>query len=430
MNKKKIHNIFLEDDLSIDIPSSDLAWENMQGRLNKKEKQRPVIVWKWFYLFTFLFILFGAGWWLLQTNHSVSRKSTTKKILQKQIDNTPGKNEKNTLTERKLSQRVGDKQQTVDLPVDRLTKNDISVSKQHADLFRKEKVPTSSRQNNRLNPSRGKKSKPMQHSESVSKRPDYLEKDDISKNNIDTGYIQNSTVDIMKPDSVAKAKINATASEKEEAPDEKIMQAGLLWSFQLPINSSYRYFAGPNGTSQPYRVLLPGIWVSLQAERSLFTLQVNPFATSVLSNKPFAITNTTNGSDFIIESRTLHKVFGTTAGIDFDYNVKEKWWMGGHMQGNFWRTGVAFMKGEKINASTGVPSVIYENNYTLNDSAWAGFTKFQLGTGVQLMYKTPQWQAGIRFDFYLQPLIEKKGQKNATNTQVFIRWPLYSDRKK
>lgn len=73
-----------------------------------------------------------------------------------------------------------------------------------------------------------------------------------------------------------------------------------------------------NGSKQPYRLLLPGVWVSLQASRSMFSAQLNPFAVYVLSNKPYLIRNVINGSDLVIEKRTLNKVFGISAGAGLD----------------------------------------------------------------------------------------------------------------
>jgi hypothetical protein len=92
--------------------------------------------------------------------------------------------------------------------------------------------------------------------------------------------------------------------------------------------------------------------------------------------------------------------------------------------------GTGTLKGEKVNAPGTSTSVVYESNFTLNDSSWADFSKFQLATGAQLLYKQFKWQAGIQFDYYIVPLIDKAGQKNQTGTRVFIRWSLYPGKKK
>ena len=134
-------------------------------------------------------------------------------------------------------------------------------------------------------------------------------------------------------------------------------------------------FCGMNGSKQPYRLLLPGVWVSLQASRSMFSPQLNPFAVSVFSNKPYLIRNVINGSDLVIEKRTLNKVFGISAGAGFDYNVKNKWWLDGKLAANFWRNGTTTIKGEKTNTMVGGTTLIYVNTGRIDDNLWDDFQK-------------------------------------------------------
>ena len=130
-----------------------------------------------------------------------------------------------------------------------------------------------------------------------------------------------------------------------------------------------------DGSKQPYRLLLPGVWVSLQASNSMFSAQLNPCAVSVLSNKPYLIRNVINGSDLVIEKRTLNKVFGISAGAGFDYNVKNKWWLDGKLAANFWRNGTTTIKGEKTNTLVVGTTLIYENTGRIDDNSWDDFQK-------------------------------------------------------
>jgi hypothetical protein len=430
VNNKKIHKKILEEVPSIEIPSVDEAWKKMQEKLDKKEKNRPVIGWKWFYLTAIFCLVTGFGWWLLEIHPFAFRSSSFKEAVRKKDSSALINKEKYTVSNKRSGTTQKERPQLNDTN-SKLPVRSVTILSNKSDVRETHKNTKSvTQQKNRVKKLTAINIKSMQPLKPAFDYNDGLTNDSTSKKNFDSSKIQKGLVKKLNSDSSKKEESDDETKSEEEEKEDIIVQAGLQWTAQLPIFNSYKYFAGTNGFSQPYRLLLPGIWISLQSKKMLFSMEVNPFATSVLANKAYATKSTTIGSDIIVETRTLHKVFGTTAGFGFNYNIINKWWLGGRINGNFWRMGTGTLKGEKVNAPGTNTSVVYENNFILNDSSWADFSKFQLATGAQLLYKQFKWQAGIQFDYYIVPLIDKAGQKNQTGTRVFIRWSLYPGKKK
>lgn len=412
MKGTNIHKIFLNQAPPISIPSPAEGWQKMEKKLESERQKRRVITWRWVYVTAIILLLTGAGWFL-QKDHPGRKNNPTHEI------NTVSHGTIDVAAQKNKHQPA-DKESTV-------VKDSVSliVYTRRKQSYRRLAIQAETDNGQKKN-----HEKPFSILSIQQAKPSpavaHVANNDLPFVIADSDEVTRHLVNKIA-DTGTNENINSTEVEKEISIEDKIIQAGIEWDAQLPVNSSRYYFAGPAGSPQPYRVLLPGFWLGLQAGNTQFTVQVNPFATAILSNKPYTIKSVANSSGTMVESRTVRKIFGTNAGFDFDYNVKDKWWLGGRLHANFWRAGAATVKQQSINAVTGAP-VAYEHNYTLNDSAWEDFTKFQIGMGIQLLYKLPRLQAGISFDYYLVPLIDVAGQRNSTGLQLFVKWPLYSKR--
>jgi len=204
---------------------------------------------------------------------------------------------------------------------------------------------------------------------------------------------------------------------------------------QLPSNGGEKYFAAPNSLPQPYRLFLPGIWLTFTAEKNRLSAEVNPFASSVLSSKSFhSSTTRIDTLTTLTEVKTLNKIFGVSAAITYDYNTLNNWWVGGGVQGNWWRKGVTTIESiEEKRCSPGDPSVTKtytKNSYTIKDSDWVYFSKFQLRTNAEVIYTSKVWHAGIRLGYSFTELALKEGPKNRTQLDIFFRLALLSNKKK
>jgi hypothetical protein len=430
VSEKKIIKDFINEPPPVDIPSTDYAWEQMQQRLGKEEKRRRIIGWRWVYTAALLLLLTGTGWWVFTNKNFKSGKETINKKAPDQASSATVSREENKSNNERERRPKEEELQAIKPALPEAQRMDESRAdesfKQHKQQLRK------ASQRQVKNSGRSNLAK-REHAPSVAPAMNV-------NSNGDKGSLSSTDTSTIKDqanlgaergkDSIKKEEIPGATEKEKDVQKSRIIQAGLQWNAQLRATNLREYFDGPNGSSQPYRLLLPSVWVSLQVEKSMLAAQLNPFAYSVLSNKPYATKDMGSGAGMLRERRTLNKVFGISAGFGFDYNVKDNWWLGGNLQGIFWRKGAAILVGENINTSNGSTSFAYRNNYQLTDTAWAGFSKFQMGLGAQLLYKKSKLQAGIRGDFSPVILIDEKGQKNQVWAGAFIRLALYSHEKK
>jgi hypothetical protein len=224
-----------------------------------------------------------------------------------------------------------------------------------------------------------------------------------------------------KRDSAAEI---ADAVEKKDSEHIKV-QAGLQWFAQIPPGSTQNYFAGPGGASQPYLLVLPGAWVSIQANRYLFMAEINPFATTVFNPKPFTTTATLVGRQTTKTNiKELNKLFGFSGAIRVNYNIAGNWWAGFGLQPTLWQNGVVT---NRYSLDSGGIVSGYKTVGRLADSDWVYFSKFQLRTDAELMYKLSSWHAGLRAGFFFTPVARNyDGPNSPLQLELFFRWaPLH-----
>jgi hypothetical protein len=223
-----------------------------------------------------------------------------------------------------------------------------------------------------------------------------------------------------------------SSDKKETLADDATeleVQTGLSWSLPMPMGGTQNYFAGPSGTTQPYRYALPGAWISLRADNYLFTVSVNPFASSMV--QPAVIDSSVTVPDSvtrIVKSNAVTKLFGIVAALHIDHRIGGNWWAGGGLQGNWWQEAVStvYEKTEKISSpSTGPGSMSYQTSSAkVPDSAWTNLSRFQIFLNGELIYRTTNWQAGVEAGFSVTPLANSGNPKNLFNAAVFFRLPI------
>lgn len=225
-----------------------------------------------------------------------------------------------------------------------------------------------------------------------------------------------NTKSTVKKDSIIEG---IAQSEK----DKLISQAGLLWKAQVPISGRQNYFAGPSAAPQPYRLLLPGGWISVQSGRYLLLAEVDAFETTVFNPKPFSERTTqVSAQSNLTETKKLNKLFGISAALRLDYNVAGNWWAGGGLQANDWQKGVI----TNYNAlESNGRSTYYNTSARLSDSDWAYFSKLQVRTDAELMYKASTWHAGLRLGIFFTPVsLNYGGPSNPLQVDLFFRWKI------
>jgi len=232
---------------------------------------------------------------------------------------------------------------------------------------------------------------------------------------------------------IQKDSVQTSPKVDDEIPQRRpIISAGLQWNFQLPIYSGENYFKGSSGKSQPYMVLLPGAWISVQNERRSLSAELNPFYSNLLPAKSFGIfTSYANLPDTIVmttETKTLEKTFGIHFAANYDLNISGNWWAGGGIHAYWLKKGIASSDGteEKRSISNGgVVSTSFNQTYILTKPEWENFDRFQLWLHAQAFYARKKMQTGIRIGIPFNSIAKQQGQKNPLRTEMIFRLPLY-----
>lgn len=244
---------------------------------------------------------------------------------------------------------------------------------------------------------------------------------------------------VVKDSAGSTAKSNAAAKPSPEQPqnssdkqdkddedksDSAVWQAGIWVKAQLPFSGAQHYFAGPNAASQPWRTILPGIWVSLQAGKHLFEAEINPFAQTVYNPKPFEVNTIVVNNQLATETKKLNKTFGVTVSAGYSYNISGNWWLGGRAQGSVLTKAVGTV--EVSNDST-----LISKRFTAFAKDSASLQPFQVRLDAEALYKASRWAAGIRAGVYFSPSPIKQSStfKNPLETEVFFRWRLWQPKK-
>ena len=379
---------FPEGEWPIEVPAPELAWQKMEEKLNKRA-DRKTAPWIWLTSFLLLLLL-GAGYWVVihgyEEQHDVRRNAGATK---KPPETTIGK------------PTMPDNTSTF-LKVPQPTQHGTSKSLVLVDKLVTKKVK-------QFNTYAGRSNGDEQ----------------MTNQNIDLIFQAiGNRMTHTDPDSLQQRKLIGNPAAPPNPVKGKVparLLAGMQWNMPAPFRNPRQYFAGANGTSQPYSLLLPALYVGFETDRLSLTTELDFFRTSVTSVKPYSIKNIPSGQNQILESRFLNKVFGTGVSVGVDYRVIDRWWVGGRLEGNFWRRASATVKGEQQGPPGSQPVTVYENHYQFSDSTWAQFHKFQSGVGLEMLYKKLRWQAGLNFSYYNIALSDVKGLGNNAAANIFFR---------
>lgn len=214
--------------------------------------------------------------------------------------------------------------------------------------------------------------------------------------------------------------------KKDENNDDKASwQAGLLWKVQVPFSGTKHYFDGPNGKSQPYRLLIPGVWAAMQYGHDMLDAELNVFTSTMYRPQQFysylTIPNP-NQPITVDEEYKLAKTFGISLALGYSHNIHANWWGGVNLQ----LTKLTGATNTIDSTITAPNSTTYRSGFRkVNDNLWRDFNKFQVRLGAQLLYKANHWQAGIKTGLYFtSPVSKFNTVHNPLETELFFRWGL------
>ena len=470
LNKK----FFNEEELPVSVPSTDLAWEQMQNRLEKEMPQKDKRK-KRFIIF-FLLLAFLAAppilFYLNNNNNRFKQANSTKTILEK--NRPPRKDTANievlhNSTSKKVNEKLQDQKNNNTAIVDDNTvarqnlsvqqDDDLkSVNKKSNDqriILALDEKPTNAKHKKQKTNIHHRKKIGIDNQQNVPSTEPVEEVTNksaviLSGKNMNAGITPGSTLTDLDSNSTILDKNNSvqinkitdslditiSKEEKEARPAEEkaILKGGLQWNIQIPPSGAGNYFAGGNLKSQPYLLLVPGIWTSVQINRSLFSLEIHPYYSSLVPSKTYReFTSSKSTTDTVIivtEQRQLNKLIGTAFNASFGYNIKDNWWLKGGLQMQWWRKGIATagISEEKYPANNIAAKTFSSSSHVfpLENNEWDYFTKFQVNPNIEAIYMFKKWETSLRIGLPIVPIANSgDGPKNSFRTEFILRYQLF-----
>jgi hypothetical protein len=386
---------YQNSDLPIPVPPVDLAWQDMQSRLDR-EKRRPIFLWSRIgmtlaLLLSWLVILEPVPY----KGNDVAARSTLS----------------NANTNSSASQNNAI--QTTDLPssFDRI---EHSLNRQ----IRKLKTRTQPNKNG---------------SQEVN---DTLSSQSMVDDIVSPALTQEKTTPKAADTLAAKPKktLDTTSSvisspdedKKKEDEDWKI-RFGPQWELQIPTTGFNGYFDGPSTKAEPWRNLIPGLWLEATHGKNAIHFTFMPMQQQMVSDKTFRIQNSLiQNPDTTIsreETKHLYKLMGMSASIGYARNLRGNWWGGLNLQASWWQQALAQsdVQDNYIVGGQVVDTRPSTYAYKITDE-WSYFNKMQTFMMADLTYRKQRWQSGIRTGIALTPLSKGDGPSNMFRGSVFFRW--------
>jgi hypothetical protein len=363
LNKK----YFTEADSPVPLLPPDIAWSNMQQKLDaeKKRKRRFIFWWPPFIGVLLGVLLTGAAvlWWKHQ-NETFSVKTASNKSTQKAVT-------ANTAPVRKEACNTTTVTEYPDLPArNELNKAPIANIKKAKN--KKQTV----------------RSRPiLTENESEDRYPEKTNRlvmDKAMRNKTDKTLPFAFPERIRLTDTIlvrANLPLPASFSRQPGLCDSSHkksfwVEAGLQWNVPVTSNDHNYYLKGPNGNDQLYRLLLPGIWVSLNKKKHRLVGTLNPFLNAPLPEKVYD-QSPAPGTLGQQADKQMVKMFGYQAGLQYGYQFTPHWWVGGGVEANWWKKGLTWARADSMASFL----------YTMHPNDEKKVADFQMSASVSTSYQ-------------------------------------------
>jgi hypothetical protein len=208
-------------------------------------------------------------------------------------------------------------------------------------------------------------------------------------------------------------------------------QYGLQWKATIPFNGSKYYFTGTNSRSEPYNLLIPGIWLSTTVnDRHELMLLVKPAEWYYYDKKNYRkdTSRVTDNSDSIPKTitrrktTTLIKTGGWYGSLQYNYHINENWLVGAGI-GYHLRVGALAYQQTYKNLTD---SLVSDSLYSMQKNADSGkYLASSFITGkLELAYHFNALDVGATLLLPLtDPFADKSLNKSRPlNVQLFVRW--------
>ncbi|RBL92895.1 hypothetical protein DF182_10050 [Chitinophaga flava] len=189
------------------------------------------------------------------------------------------------------------------------------------------------------------------------------------------------------------------------------------WTIPVPVNSHPGYYKGPDGNSQLYRLLIPGIRIQRTWNNAAISLDMNAMATQLYKDAPYYSGISLAGPNDKI-TRTLRQTFGYSASLAYHHRIVGDFFGSAGVQGYYGHTASIFETKEvRDTISTRT------NNSTTADKSktWNSIGQFQGNITAEVYYDHHRWQAAART---VIPVLHTAKDSLGMNMKLVMQWEL------
>lgn len=243
-----------------------------------------------------------------------------------------------------------------------------------------------------------------------------------------------------RTDTIAPASIKPTDTtktekvlkeEKEEVKktEEKWqLSGGLQWESQIPTTGLEGYFHGSNNKAQPWRILVPGLYLEAVQGKNAINISFLPMFSQSVARKTFRIQDTLfrSGDSLIARNadKALYKLLGMQASIGYARNMHGNWWYGLSLDAAFWQQGLVKVDGREVNLLSQIANErSYTERYRISDE-WSYFNKTQMFVEGSIQYRKNRWQAALKTGIAFTPLSKGDGPAHMFRGALNFRYML------
>jgi hypothetical protein len=200
---------------------------------------------------------------------------------------------------------------------------------------------------------------------------------------------------------------------------------GVQWNIALPLQGSKNYFTGTSGSSQPYILLVPDVWVSKQLGKKQELLLLFSFSHQYATgDKQLAASTgrwTILDSTTVIKKLSLSKTSGISLGLQYNYNIDKNWSIGTGI--NYNKLSSALLNEKITGVYTGTVLSSLDLVAKKNNSDWAYLNSSFFTGKLELSYYLGKIKIGSAVFVPLSNLSSAAGNTvRPVNGQLFLRW--------
>jgi hypothetical protein len=231
---------------------------------------------------------------------------------------------------------------------------------------------------------------------------------------------------------VKKANQQLNQNKAEEKKTSKAVKQlginyGLQWNVAIPLQGFKNYFSGTTGSSQPYAILLPDLWISKQMggkQELLLSMHLsNIYATGDKQIASFKGAMSINDTTTVTQRVAVLKTSGFTAGLQYNFHLNNKWSIGAGI--DYHLINRALIKVTTTGYYTGSVMSDVTDVAKKGGASWLYFNNSFLTSKFELSYYWGRIRSGAALYVPVSDMSSVSGNSiRPVNGQLFLRWRL------